>query len=400
MKPKLFLCLTVLLFAILACNAGAEIPPTPVTDDDVEAVETVEVKEPVEAVETDVPEPVEDNPIANRKVDEFFADFVGADTPGGIVIVLKDGQTLYKAAYGLANLEDRTALTTDHIMHLGSVGKQMTSLAIMMLAHDGRLAYDDPVGKHIPELEHFGKEFTIRHLLHHTSGLSDYTDEIQDAMFERANQPSNDDLVAALSQMNGSDMPPGDVFEYSNPGYELLGTIIERASKQKFPTFMQARIFGPLGMTHTFSLPDEKRRADPQVAMSYTGSSDSPEAYPSDDLDNLYGSGSIYTTVADMALYDEALYAGTLLPVSALEEAFQSAKLNDGGTEPYGFGWELEESNGQPYVAHSGAWLGFNSDYVRILDKHLSVIVLLNRDYDYPDDPRLALKIAQFYLEP
>lgn len=390
MVMRQLFCITALLFAVLACSMGAE-TPTAVPNDG----PTIQ-----EDVETKVPQPVAESNPANQKVDAFFAEFVDADMPGGIVIVLKDGQTLYKAAYGLANLENRSALTTDHLMHLGSVGKQMTSLAIMMLAQDGRLAYEDPVGKHIPELEHFGKDFTIRHLLHHTSGLTDYTDEMQDAMFDRASQPSNDDLVAALSEMDGPDMSPGEAFEYSNPGYELLGSLIERVSGQKFPAFMQARIFGPLGMTHTFSLPNEKRRADRLLAMSYTGSTDAPEAYPSDDLDNLYGSGSIYTTVDDMALYDEALYAGTLLPVSALEEAFQPVNLNDGSTEPYGFGWEIEESDGQPYVAHSGAWLGFNSDYVRILDKHLSVIVLLNRDYDYPDDPRIALKIAQFYLEP
>lgn len=396
MSLRHLLPLGVLVLALLACGVGDETvsdeaptfpPETVVPSSDEEDVETVPPPIPLENIDE-----------ANRAVDEFFTSFIGADTPGGVVIVLKDGKTLYKAAYGLANLEEHTSLTTDHILHLGSVGKQMTSLAIMMLAYDGKLAYDDPVGKYIPELKHYGEAFTIRHLLHHTSGLSDYTEEIQNAMFERASQPTNDDLVAALAAMDGPSTPPGDVFEYSNPGYELLGTIIERASGQKFADFMQTRIFGALGMTHTFSLPNEKRRSDPLVAMSYTGSSDAPEAYPSDDLDGLQGSGSIYTTVRDMALYDEALYAGTLLPVSALQDAFQPAKLNDGSSEPYGFGWELEESDGQSYVAHSGAWLGFNSDYVRLLDKHLSVIVLLNRDYDYPDDPRLALKVAQFYL--
>jgi len=100
-----------------------------------------------------------------------------------------------------------------------------------------------------------------------------------------------------------------------------------------------------------------------------------------------------------MALYDEALYTNQFVPRPALEEAFQPVELNDGNTEPYGFGWELEKWNGEDYVAHSGAWLGFNSDYVRFLKRHFSVIVLLNRDYDYPDDPRIALKIAEFYLK-
>ena len=391
MRLRHLLSLGVLLVSMLACSMGGEaISDAPATV----TVETIDD----EHVETALPAPNTDQ--ANRAVDKFFNSFVDSDAPGAVVIILKDGKTLYKAAYGLANLEKHQSLTTDHVLHLGSVGKQFTSLGIMMLAQGGKLAYDDPVSKYIPELKHYGKDFTIRHLLHHTSGLTDYTDEIQDAMFERASQPTNDDLVAVLADMDGPSTPPGDVFEYSNPGYELLGTIIERVSGQKFADFMQTRIFGPLGMTHTFSLPNEKRRTDPLVAMSYTGSSNAPEAYPSDDLDGLYGSGSIYTTVGDMALYDEALYAGTLLPVSVLQDAFEPAQLNDNSSEPYGFGWELEESDGQSYVAHSGAWLGFNSDYVRLLDKHLSVIVLLNRDYDYPDDPRIALKVSQFYLKP
>lgn len=381
MHAKRLLCLFLALFVMLACDMSATNVPTPLT----------KARKTLTPANTNA---------ANRKVDKFFASFVGKDTPGGAVIVLKDGQTLYKAAYGLANLEDGTPLTVNHAFHLASVGKQMTALAIMMLAQQGKLNYDDPIGKYIPELSHFGKDFTIRQMLHHTSGLPDYNAKLEKAMYARTDQPTNADLVAALSKMKAPSTKPGEAFEYSNPGFDLLGSVIERISGQTFANFMQKTIFGPLGMTHTFSLPNETRRADPLVAMSYTGSTKSPEAYPYDDLDGLYGSGSIYSTVGDMALYDEALYAGTLLPVSALQEAFQPAELNDGTTEPYGFGWELEKVKGQSYVAHSGAWLGFNSDYVRFLDQHFSVIVLLNRDYDYPDDPRIGLKIANFYLKP
>jgi len=336
---------------------------------------------------------------ANQQVDDFFAGFTDANTPGGAVIILQDGETIYQSAYGVANLEDGALLTTDHIFHIASVGKQMTALGIMILEQEGKLKYDDPAGNYVPEVKHFGDEFTIRRLLTHTSGLPDYDDAMQEALYTRANEPTNEDLIAVLSEMDSLPSPSGDAFEYSNPGYDLLAVVIERVSGQTFPNFMQARIFDPLGMTHTFSLPNAERRADPMVAISYTGESGKPEAYPSDALDNLYGSGSIYTTIGDMALYDEALYTNQFVPRPALEEAFQPVELNDGNTEPYGFGWELEKWNGEDYVAHSGAWLGFNSDYVRFLKRHFSVIVLLNRDYDYPDDPRIALKIAEFYLK-
>ncbi|MBI3161733.1 MAG: beta-lactamase family protein, partial [Chloroflexi bacterium] len=200
-------------------------------------------------------------------------------------------------------------------------------------------------------------------------------------------------------QMQEPPSRPGEKFKYSNPGYELLAVVMERASGQKFPEFMQTRIFDPLGMKNTFSLPNEERRADPLVAMSYTLEGGEPEAYPGDDLDNLYGSGSIYTTLEDMAIYDEMLYTNQLVSLETLQLAFTPAELNDGSREPYGFGWELEEWNGEFYAAHSGSWLGFNSDYVRFPSQHLSVIVMLNRDYRYPDNPRIALQIAVYYLK-
>ncbi|MBL8078820.1 MAG: beta-lactamase family protein [Anaerolineales bacterium] len=340
------------------------------------------------------------NDPATRAVDELFNSFITDETPGAIVIVLRDSEIQYESAYGLANLEENVLLSADHMMHIASMGKQMTGLAVMMLSEDGLLKYDDPVGRHIPELEHFGEDFTIRTLLNHTSGLADYDDGITDALFELSDEPTNDDLVTVLSQMDGPTNEPGTEFLYSNPGYDLLAVVIERASGMTYPEFMQSHIFDKLGMTHTFSLPNPQRRNGPMVAISYTLEDEAPVAYPFDSLDNLVGSGSIYTTVGDMALYDEALYGDELVAQSTLQDAFQPAQLKNGSSEPYGFGWELEEWNGESYIAHSGAWLGFQSDYVRFPERHFSVIVMLNRDYDIPDsDERIALQVAEFYLK-
>jgi CubicO group peptidase (beta-lactamase class C family) len=200
--------------------------------------------------------------------------------------------------------------------------------------------------------------------------------------------------------MEGPTNEPGTEFLYSNPGYDLLAVVIERVSGMTYPEFMQSRIFDKLGMTHTFSLPNPQRRNGPMVAISYTLENEAPVAYPFDSLDNLVGSGSIYTTAGDMALYDEALYGDKLVSQPTLQDAFQPAQLKNGNSEPYGFGWELEEWNGESYSAHSGAWLGFQSDYVRFPERHFSVIVMLNRDYGIPDDEeRIALQVAEFYLK-
>lgn len=332
-------------------------------------------------------------------VDQFFTSFIAPDEPGAVVLVVKDGEILHQAAYGMAHLARNRPLTTEHAMHIASVGKQMTALAVMLLAQDGLLEIDAAIGRYIPELAHFGDDFTIRRLLTHTAGMPDYEDDLLDDLLERSELPDNDDLIAVLSDWDGPDGAPGDYFEYSNPGYEVLGALIERVSGMPFPDFMEQRIFAPLGMTHTFSLPNPIRRASPLVALSYTDEDGPIEPYPDDELDHLVGSGTIYTTAGDMALYDAALTNGTLLPPSVLAEAFQPVVLNDGTTEPYGFGWELEEWDGTAYVAHSGAWLGFDTDYVRFPDQHFSVLVMLNRSYDYPDEPRIALQVARIYAE-
>jgi len=348
---------------------------------------------------TPIPAPTTDYQAINDEVDAFFGEFIDEKTPGGMVLVLQDGQIIHQAAYGLANLKKKTPLTVDHIMHLASMGKQMTAMSIMILAEQGKLEYDDPISKYIPEISQFGDEFTIRTVMHHTSGLPDYGDGITESLMKRSDNPTNEDMIDVLSKKRKLLSDPGEAFYYSNAGYDMLAVLIERVSGESFPDFVKSNIFDPLGMTNTFSLPDKKRRANAMVTISYTGSSDAPEAYPNDPLDNIYGSGSIYSTIGDMALYDEALYGDTLVSQKTIKEALKPATLNDGSLAPYGFGLEFEKWKKETYVAHSGAWLGFNNDYVRFPQRHFSVIVLLNRDYEYPDDPRIALKVAEFYLK-
>lgn len=326
--------------------------------------------------------------------------FIKPTIPGGAVLVVQDGQTLYEAGYGVADIETGKPITPQTIFHLGSVGKQFTALAILMLLEDGKLKLDEPVGNYVPELARFGPEVTIRRMLNHTSGLPDYysDDDLSERLFALADMPTNEDAVKVLEEAGNLQFTSGDQYEYNNSAYDMLGLVVQRLSGKSLASFLAERVFDPLGMTSTFSLPSERREMDANVAHSYVREDGEIEAYDFDPLDNLVGSGSVYSTVRDMALYDEALYGEQLVKQVTLAEAFAPTTLNDGSEYEYGFGWDIGTVKGEPYVGHSGSWLGFISYYVRFPERRLGVVALLNRDYDLPDEA-VAIEIAKFYLK-
>jgi len=206
-----------------------------------------------------------------RRVQEIFNGFIHPDTPGATVIVTRQGRTLLTAAYGLADLEHGTPLTPHSIFHIASVGKSFTALSVLVLLDENKLCLDDPIGSYLPELRRFGQGVTVRRLLQHTSGIPDYYDDedLGERLKKRSSQPRNTDTLALLAEEGEIQFTPGERFSYSNTGYEVLGVLIERLSGQPYPLFTQERIFNPLGMTSTFSLPDPVRRADPRIVHSY-----------------------------------------------------------------------------------------------------------------------------------
>jgi CubicO group peptidase (beta-lactamase class C family) len=334
--------------------------------------------------------------LVEKRLARQFSD----DQPGGVVLMAKDGVANFISAHGLANRKTKTLLTPQHALHLASVGKQFTGVALLMLTELGKLTLDDPAGKHLPELKHYGNDFTLRRLLHHTSGIPDYYDDeaLSTALFKRAKVPTNRDALAVLAEEAGPWETPGETFSYSNSGYDLLGLLVERVSGQPFPQFLEKNIFGPLGMRSTFSLPDEKRRKSPLVSLSYTQTGRGVEAIPDDPLDKIYGAGSVYATVEDLLLYDEALYQGRLVQPGNLAQAFTSGRLNNGEETGYGFGWYLEDYQGEHYYSHSGSWLAFSTAYLRFPRQHLCLFVLLNHDFAEVDASDLALDLAKIYL--
>lgn len=328
-----------------------------------------------------------------ERVDRIFSDLDEEGSPGAAVIVVRDGKVLFQSAYGEADLRTGEPVTTGTVFHLASVGKQMTAVAILQLAERGKLKLDDPVARHLPELKGWAEKVTIRHLLLHTGGLPD----TYDALEERGGTPGNASALKLLARWKRLDFAPGTRQDYSNTGYDVLGSLIERVSGQSFDAYMQQHVFGPAGMKDTFAW-DEARRARSRHARGYDWDEDRWVLDDESPLNRLHGSGSVSSTVEDMARYDKALFGGKLVGEASLAEMFKPGRLANGQAIPYGFGWEIDrdEESGLLYEGHSGAWMGFGSYYLHYPDKKLSVIVLANSSETDTED--LAFATAAVFL--
>ena len=326
-------------------------------------------------------------------VDALFADASSETTPGAAIIVIQDGVVLQKSAYGMADLERGVPFETDTSTRLGSVSKQFTAMAIMILEEEGRLDYDDPITRFLPELSRFGDEITVRHLLNHTAGLPDYYDVMVEVT--GVERPLTRHALDTYAKWGEPLFAPGERYEYSNPGYELLALIVERASGEVFGDFVEERIFAEVGMPNSVVL-DDRHPHLAKRAYGYRIDGDGFALNDDDPLNYLVGSGSIYSTVEDLYRWDQALYGENLVSKTSRAKAFSPARLNSGEFYPYGFGWRLDEHLGHRRIAHAGGWVGFQTFIGRYVDDRFSVIVLTNLAEAEPEG--IADTIAAIYL--
>jgi D-alanyl-D-alanine carboxypeptidase len=307
------------------------------------------------------------------RVSEFVEPYLKQkQIPGCSVMVRKDGQTVHCVGYGIANLEHNVPATRQTVFQSGSIGKQFTAMAIMLLVKDGKLALDDAVAKYL-NVPKSWSGITVRHLLSHTSGLGDYPET-----FSLQRDYSDDDLLK-MTVAQPLSFKPGSKWEYSNLGYVTLGILIHKVSGQSYGDFMKERIFRPLGMESSRVISEEE--IIPHRAAGYRlkdGALKNQEwVAPSV---NTTADGSLYLTAEDMAKWDEALEEEKLIGHDAYAEMWNPAKLNDGGSAPYGFGWGISRTrSGHRLLEHGGAWQGFASYIARYPDDHLSVAVFCNR---------------------
>jgi CubicO group peptidase (beta-lactamase class C family) len=315
------------------------------------------------------------------KVDALLRDYAG-DVPGASVLVLRDGEPVVRASYGLADLETGTPATPATNYRLASMTKQFTAASILLLAEDGRLTVDDRARDWLPSLPTAAETVTIRHLLTHTSGLVDYEDVIPDGF---GAQLHDADVLRLLETQGHTYFHPGTGYRYSNGGYALLALIVQRASGTTFATFLRDRIFGPLAMTDTVAYEDGVSTVSNR-AFGYTQEAGGWTRTDQDQTSAVLGDGGIYSSIDDLAKWDAALYDSRLLDLRA---AFTPATHTDDPDVEYGYGWRITGET----LWHSGESVGFRNVIVRYPKRHLSVVVLTNRNE--PEPYRLALEIAE-----
>jgi CubicO group peptidase (beta-lactamase class C family) len=316
-----------------------------------------------------------------ERVAELFTDF-DREAPGVAVGVVRNGEVLFQAGYGLADLDRKTRIDPDTAFHIASCGKQMTAVAILMLVEEGKVDLDKPAAKYLPEMRGWASRVTVRNLLQHTGGIPDTYETLK----ERPSVPTGTDALKLLARWQRLDAPPGTKFVYSDSGYDILGVLLQRVSGRSYSQFLEERIFRPSGMKSTFVYAPEKLRTAKR-ALGYDRAFGGRWILDDDSpLNLLYGSGEVYSTVADLARYDKALFGNQLIRPASLAQMVKPAELADGTPVPYGFGWALTaDANGEPYYGHPGNWLGFSAYILHFPKDDLAVMVLSNRSDADPE---------------
>ena len=285
----------------------------------------------------------------------------------GAILVTQDGEPIYKNALGYADKDGNRKLNKASVFYLASVAKQFTAMAIMILKEQKKLSYDDKLSKYFPEFPEYADTVTVEQLMTHTSGIADH---YRLGIYKKG--LTNSEVVELLVKQKELDFQPGEKFSYSNGGYVLLSLIVEKVSGMPFHKFMETNIFKPLSMNNTLvydeSAPTIENRA---VGYNQTGELDDYELFTT-------GAGGMYSTIDDLHLWDQALYAEKLISKPTLDQAFTAATLNNGESTNYGYGWVVSEKDGRKVVQHSGGLSGYRTILKRNLYNNSGYIILTN----------------------
>ncbi len=328
---------------------------------------------------------------AGDPVDAIVAAQMAAQRiPGVAVAVVRRGEVLKAKGYGFANVEHDVAVTDETIFQSGSIGKQFTATAVMLLVDDGVLSLSDRLKTFYPDGPAAWDPITIRHLLTHTSGIPDYTDGRIDLR-----RDYSEDELARMAYELPLDSTPGAEWKYSNTAYVLLGTIVRKASGTFYGDVLRDRVFTPLGMTTARIISESDvvphraagyRLADGQVKN---------QEWVSPSL-NTTADGSLYLSLRDYIAWDRGLRAHAILKPESWNAIFEPVRLNSGRRHPYGFGWDVDRLAGQPVTRHGGAWQGFKTYIARYLGDDLTIVVLTNLGQAQPE--RIVNDIAAHYI--
>lgn len=331
-----------------------------------------------------------------KQVDALFNVWDKSDSPGCALGVIKDGKLIYARGYGMADLEHNLPITPNSVFYVGSVSKQFVAMCILLLEESGKLSLDDEVQKFLPELPRYEKPITIRHLIHHTSGLRDYLTLWRLSgrdYLDYMNDKTVLDLICHQKELN---FPPGEEFLYSNSGYFLLAEIVKRVSGKSLKEFASENIFKPLGMNNSH-FHDDHHHIIKNRAFGYT-------KLENGQFGNLFmrfdlvGSGGLYTTVDDLFLWDQNFYHNKLGKggPGLINKMLERGWLSNGKELDYAFALQHGTYRGAKTVSHGGALGGYRAQLLRFPDLRFSVIILSNLAQFNPTE--MAYKVADIFL--
>ena len=330
-----------------------------------------------------------------ERVDALFARWDDAASPGCAVGVDRGNEALVRSAYGMAELEWGMPNAPETIFENGSVSKQFTAGAIVLLALDGKLSLEDDVRKYIPELPDYPETITLRHMLNHTSGLRDWGAVAGLSGWGRSRRThSHEDVLDILSRQSALNFVPGHEYSYSNSGYNLLTVVVSRVSGMSFSEFSDTRIFEPLGMTNT-QWRDDYTRIVPGRSAAYTANRDGSFSI-NRPIENVHGNGGLLTTVGDLLRWNRSLDEASLAGPEFVAMMETQGVLNDGRTIGYALGLDVSEAFGLRTVMHGGATSGYRAGLVRFPGRALNVAVLCN--VTNANAVRLSMDAAEIFL--
>lgn len=328
----------------------------------------------------------------NIAINEVLEKTYKPDEPGAAVIVVREGKVVFRKGYGLANVELGVPVEPDMVFRLGSVTKQFTAVAILMLAEQGKLSLNDDLTKFLPDYPTKGQKITIEHLLTHTSGIKNYTSLPEWLAAWRKDVTVKE--IVDLFKDQPMDFAPGEKWSYSNSGYILLGAIIEKVSGQTYQDFIQKNIFTPLGMKHSYY--DNTARLIPRRVEGYSKTNEGYQNAAYLSMTQPFSAGALMSSVDDLALWDAALSTEKLVKQESLKRAWTPRLLNNNKSAHYGYGWSMSAYESHPIIEHGGGVNGFATYALRLPADRIFVAILTNRDSMGPG--AIAFKVAALAL--
>jgi len=329
-----------------------------------------------------------------KQIDAVMTEVYKPGEPGAAIIVKKDGKTIFRKGYGLADLELGMPVEPDMVFRLGSITKQFTAVGILLLAEQGKLGLQDEITKFLPDYPTQGRTITVENLLTHTSGIQSYTD-----MPEWLPLWRKDFTVKELVDFF-KDKPmifePGRRWVYNNSGYVLLGAIIEKVSGQTYEQFIDTHIFKPLGMKHSYY--GNTERVIPRRVPGYQLGNEGFVNAPYLSMTQPFAAGSLLSSVDDLAVWSDAVFSGKLVKKEWLDKAFTPYKLKNGESTGYGYGWFIANFSGHRSIEHGGGINGFTSYEMTLPEDRIFIAILTNSAIAGRDPEPRAVKIAWLAL--